>query len=119
MYRWWWQHVNANFPPNRIPHGSIGRREEEVYDKKCTLYLVGILDNEKENLDLYLDYLIPRLKAKYEYNPNSKFLFHCFVGKSRSVVLAIAFLVEILGMKFEEALELVKEKRPIISYRIS
>jgi protein-tyrosine phosphatase len=106
--------INANFPPNRIKHQNVARREESVYNNKCTLYLVGMFDHESEPLDFYLDYLIPRLRTRYEENPKCRFLFHCFAGKSRSVALALAFLVEVMGMQFDNALELVKEKRPIV-----
>jgi len=40
-----------------------------------------------------------------------KFLLHCYAGKSRSVAIAIAFMVEVLGMTFDSGLELIKEKR--------
>ena len=109
--------VNANFPPNRIGSGQIGRREECVYNHSCTLYLIGMCDHDSEPLDVYLNYIIPRLKKKYEENPKTKFLFHCFAGKSRSVSLALGFLVEVMDMSFEDALLLVKEKRPIIEPR--
>ena len=86
---------------------------------ECTLYLIGMCDHDDDNknLDGYLSYLIERLKKKYEENKKRRFLFHCYAGKSRSVVLALAFMVEVLEMKFDEALSLVYEKRPMIEPR--
>lgn len=111
--------VNANYPPNRIAHDKIGRRQEKLGKTECTLYLVGLCDHdiEKETLPYFLDYLIPRLRNKYVENPNTKFLFHCFAGKSRSVTIALSFMVEVLGMTLNDALNLVQEKRPIINPR--
>lgn len=113
--------VNADYPNNRSRHKTYGRREEEMGKTKCTLYLVGLCDHdtEKENLEGCIAHLIPRLRKRYEENSDTKFLFHCFAGKSRSVALALAFMVEVQGMSFEDALQLVKEKRPIIEPRIS
>jgi len=118
--------VNANFPYNRIPHRKIGRREEPnvLYPDcnlylGCTLYLVGLCDHDEENIDDYVSNIIPKLKKIYDENPDTQFLFHCFAGKSRSVAIALAFLVEVMGMAFEDALGRIKEKRPIIEPRPS
>jgi len=111
--------VNANMPHNLIAHRKIGRMEETLNGRTCTLYLVGMYDSDTEDLNGYLEILLPRLKKRYEQDPNTTFLFHCFAGKSRSVVIALAFLVEVMGMTFEAAYELVKTKRPIIEPRPS
>jgi protein-tyrosine phosphatase len=109
--------VNANFPPNRIKHGKVGYRHEKLGKSDCTLYLVGLYDDDSEDLDHYLNCLLPSLSEKYKENPNTTFLFHCFAGKSRSVVLALAFMVEVVGMTFEEAFTLIKKHRPIVEPR--
>jgi hypothetical protein len=111
--------VNANFPSNCISHKKCGRREEQMGASKCTLYVVGLGDADSEiaNLEKCIDHLIPRLRIKYNEHPEYKFLFHCYAGKCRSVALALAFMVEVLGMKFTDALELIKEKRPCVKPR--
>lgn len=111
--------VNCNYPYNRIPHGKTGRREEHMHSTTCTLYLVGLCDHDTDinTLEGCIMYLIPRLRKKYEENNKYTFLFHCYAGKSRSVALALAFMVEVLGMKYDEALQVIKEKRPIIEPR--
>ncbi|XP_076928949.1 dual specificity protein phosphatase 1-like [Bidens hawaiensis] len=40
-------------------------------------------------------------------------LVHCFVGKSRSVSIVVAYLMKKHGMSFPEAMKLVKSKRPV------
>ena len=106
--------VNANTPQNRIKHKKIGWRKEKSDNHNCTLYLVGMYDADIEDLNNYINKLIPSLKLRYEQDPTTKFLFHCFAGKSRSVAIALSFLVEVMNMSFDEASELVKEKRPIV-----
>lgn len=110
--------VNADYPNNFIPHGKCGRRDEK-HKKNCTLYLVGLCDHDSEieNLEGCIEYLIPRLRKKYEEDKECTFLFHCYAGKSRSVALALAFMVEVLGMEYYQAYEFIKEKRPIIKPR--
>jgi len=107
--------VNANYPHNYVKHGNIGRKE--MTDYKCTLYLVGMCDHDTEDIIPYVEDLIPRLKIKYNEKPSLKILFHCFAGKSRSVSLALAYLVEVIGMNLDDALSLIKEKRPHVDPR--
>ena len=52
--------ININYPYNRIPHQKIGRREEY----KCNLYLVGMYDDDSENICSYIDIIIPKLKKR-------------------------------------------------------
>lgn len=108
--------INANYPYNKARHGSIAEREKKL-NHRYTLYLVGLCDHDSEPILEYVDKLIPRLRMKYEENPKRKFLFHCFGGRSRSVTLALAFMVEVMGMKFKDALKLVKEKRQVVKPR--
>ena len=107
--------VNANYPHNYVKHANIGRKE--MTDYKCTLFLVGMCDHDTEDIIPYVEDLIPRLKIKYNENPSMKILFHCFAGKSRSVSLALAYLVEVIGMDVDQALALIREKRPQVEPR--
>lgn len=45
---------------------------------------------------------------------NGTVLVHCLEGKSRSVCVCLAYMCVRLGMSFNDALALVKSKRPII-----
>lgn len=111
--------VNANYPYNNIQHKMCERRIEIIKKTECTLYLVGLCDHDSEidNLLDCIEYLIPQLRSSYHENTGYKFLFHCYAGKSRSVALALAFMVEVIGMKFDNAFELVREKRSIVEPR--
>lgn len=45
---------------------------------------------------------------------NGTVLVHCLEGKSRSVCVCLAYMCVIEGMSFQDALTLIKTKRPII-----
>ena len=109
--------VNINYPYNGIPHRKMGRREEKTDNNSCHLYLVGMCDHDSENICEYVDMIIPKLRMKYNEDNNAKFLFHCYAGKSRSVAVALAFMVEVMEMSFDSAMLLIKEKRPIVEPR--
>ena len=109
--------VNADYPNNHIFGKKVGRREETFEKHTCSIYALGMCDHDLETIEPFVDYLIPRLTADYKSNPICKILFHCFAGKSRSVTLCLAFLVEVMGMSFEDGLCLIKEKRPLAEPR--
>lgn len=41
-------------------------------------------------------------------------LVHCMAGVSRSVSLVIAYLMKYRGMRFEDALNLIRSRRPVV-----
>ena len=65
-----------------------------------------------------LTQLLSLLRDECESRKEARILFHCFAGKSRAAAAALAYLVEIDKMKYEDALSLVKEKRPLVAMNI-
>jgi len=45
---------------------------------------------------------------------NKKILVHCFAGKSRSTTIMIAYFIKYCKMTTEEALDVIKKKRPVV-----
>lgn len=58
------------------------------------------------------DYISSCLKA------NRGVLVHCFQGKSRSSSVIIGYLMQTRGLTFEESLQFVKSKRPVVAPNI-
>ena len=106
--------VNANFPYNHVTLDSLKTFECKQDFRKHTVYSIGLRDSIHEPINKFIDLLMPLLKKEYEKRPHTKILFHCFAGKSRSVVLAISYLIEVHNMKLDDALKLVYEKRSIV-----
>ena len=114
--------VNINFPhlpdlPAVTVHRTITAFTLPFACGTKTVYAVGMHDDDGEALDQHLDDLLPLLRNAYLVNPNTTFLFQCFAGKSRSVAICIAFLVDVLHMPFDEALALVLKKRKVAKLR--
>lgn len=103
--------VNLNYPYNNVEHHMI---KFDNYDDKI-LIRVGIYDKPDEKMFFLLQSLLPQLLKIYHHNPNTKFLFHCYAGISRSSTTAIAFLSSIHHSDPEKMLDFVKTKRPIIN----
>jgi len=106
--------INANFPHNHVTLDSLKTFECKQLFRKHTVYSIGLRDGIHEPINKFIDLLMPLLKKEYEKRPHTKILFHCFAGKSRSVILAIAYLIEVHNMTLDDALKLVYEKRPIV-----
>jgi len=75
--------------------------------------IINIPDREDVNIENYFDECFAFIdEAK---RTGGGVLVHCFVGKSRSVTVVVAYLMKKHGMSVSEALKHVKNKRPIAS----
>jgi len=101
--------VNLNYPENNVKEDEI----KIIKKQNQMIILVGITDTESKEKEVYilLKNIIPVL---YENYNNSKILFHCFAGMSRSAMFAIGYLSYSMNITIEDAIELVKEKRKFI-----
>jgi predicted protein tyrosine phosphatase len=106
--------VNINHPANYVPHEKLGKFVEKLDNHVCTIYVVGMHDDDSEPLERYIDTIMSRLLSIYQMNRNTRFLFHCHAGRSRSVAFTVAFMVEVMKIPLEESLSLVRQARPII-----
>ncbi|GLT99783.1 hypothetical protein SLE2022_171990 [Rubroshorea leprosula] len=69
-----------------------------------------VLDKEDTNITQYFDECFDFIdEAKRQ---GGGVLVHCFVGRSRSVTIVVAYLMKKRGMNPSQALEYVKSKRP-------
>ncbi|GLT78433.1 hypothetical protein SLA2020_499690 [Shorea laevis] len=72
--------------------------------------VIPVLDKEDTNITQYFDECFDFIdEAKRR---GGGVLVHCFVGRSRSVTIVVAYLMKKRGMSPSQALEYVKSKRP-------
>jgi len=82
--------------------------------KRC--YRVPVDDNlqqaEIRNMELWSFEIIAKLSK--EYNEGRAVLVHCAMGMQRSAAVVAMFLIAYKRMKSEDAIEFIREKRPIV-----
>ena len=50
--------------------------------------------------------------------PNQNILVHCYMGSSRSASIILAYLIKYYHLTLEDALKLLKEKRPVVNINV-
>ncbi|KAL3507979.1 hypothetical protein ACH5RR_033361 [Cinchona calisaya] len=75
--------------------------------------IVDIPDREDTNISQYFDDCFEFIDGANR--KGGAVLVHCFVGRSRSVTVVVAYLMKKHGMSVSQALEHVKSKRPVAS----
>ncbi|XAR54634.1 Phosphoprotein phosphatase [Bertholletia excelsa] len=78
-----------------------------------TYKLINIPDREDTNISLYFEEAFNFIDEAKTTGGGA--LVHCFVGRSRSVTIVVAYLMKKHGMSLSQALEHVRNKRPIAS----
>ncbi|PQQ06371.1 dual specificity protein phosphatase 1 isoform X1 [Prunus yedoensis var. nudiflora] len=92
--------------------GSIGaaNNKEELKNLNITHILTVVADRVSTDLKQHFDECIDYIdEAK---RSGGGVLVHCFVGRSRSVTIVVAYLMKKHGMNLSQALEHVKSRRP-------
>ncbi|KAM7257980.1 hypothetical protein ACFE04_013721 [Oxalis oulophora] len=81
-----------------------------IYPNDFVYKIVGVADRAETNLRQHFE-------DSFEFIDSSKrqgggTLVHCFVGRSRSVTIVVAYLMKKHGMSLSQALEHVRTRRP-------
>ena len=89
-------------------HSSMRRR-----------YRVPVDDNLEEeeirNMELWSFEIVYKLLL--EYKQGKTILVHCAAGMQRSAAVTAMFLMVFTGMKHEDAMQYIRERRPIAFYK--
>ncbi|KAI3814830.1 hypothetical protein L1987_14476 [Smallanthus sonchifolius] len=80
------------------------------YPNDFTYKVVDVPDREEVNIAQFFDDCFGFIN---EAKRTGGVLVHCFVGRSRSVTIVVAYLMKKHGMRSSEALNLVKSKRSV------
>ncbi|XP_039037840.1 dual specificity protein phosphatase 1B-like isoform X2 [Hibiscus syriacus] len=83
------------------------------YPNEFVYKIIEVTDREDTNLMRYFDECFGFIDEARRLG--SGVLVHCFMGISRSATVVIAFLMKKNGMRFSQALEHVKRRRPQVS----
>jgi protein-tyrosine phosphatase len=87
--------------------------EPNAYPQRCTYLRVAVPDVESTDLQRHFskvnDFITTARTA------GGRTLVHCSAGMSRSVSLALAYLISVEGMSLIDAYRLIKSKRSIVA----
>ncbi|KAJ7980114.1 putative Dual specificity protein phosphatase [Quillaja saponaria] len=72
--------------------------------------IIGVMDREDTNIKQYFDQCFNFIDEAKRLGGGV--LVHCFVGRSRSVTIIVAYLMKKHNMSLSQALEYVKARRP-------
>lgn len=88
---------------------TIANKISPFFPEEFVYRVVAVVDTAETNIAE----LFPECLAFIEEGRRQgKVLVHCFAGRSRSVTVLTAYLMKCHGLGVEEALGLLKEKRP-------
>ncbi|KAM5569281.1 dual specificity protein phosphatase 1-like [Rosa sericea] len=80
-----------------------------AYPNEFVYKVLNVVDKESTDLKQHFDECFNYIE---EGKRSGGVLVHCFVGKSRSVTIVLAYLMKKHGMSLSEALEHVRSRRP-------
>ncbi|KAG9135560.1 hypothetical protein Leryth_002303 [Lithospermum erythrorhizon] len=89
---------------------TVANSLSPAYPQDFVYKVINISDREDVKISEYFDECFDFIE---EAKRVGGVLVHCFVGKSRSVTIVIAYLMRKRGMTFSEAFEFVKSRRPV------
>lgn len=101
--------INLDYPENNVKFGEVvytDKNNKRVI--KCGYSDVGLTSDKLEDL-------LNRIDEFKKDKENTKILFHCYTGVSRSATVAISYLAKIENNTTKEIYELAKNKRPRIN----
>lgn len=82
------------------------------YPEDFKYYQYPVEDIESSSL---LEYYAKFVDLVTSSPPETKFLVHCFAGRSRSASLVLYYLIKSQNMHYDQALKYLKHKRPLIN----
>jgi len=84
---------------------------EPPYPKDFNYLVINALDTVNTDLTNIFD--ITNTIINDSLNKDESILIHCYAGRSRSVAIVIAYIIDTFGMDYENALKSVKKSRSI------
>ena len=83
--------------------------------EKFSYLKIPIDDTNSNTLLSFFDKINEYIKNNEREKTKTNILIHCYMGSSRSATVIIAYLVKKYNFSLQQALELVKEKRPVVN----
>jgi len=102
----------------KITHVINAAKEIDYHNKQIIIVRLNMDDVPEENLFRVLEPSRIVIKRILESDPRNRVLVHCMAGVSRSASVVIYFLMKEKGLTFQQALDMVERKRPVVNPNI-
>ena len=79
---------------------------------------ISIDDTNNETIINHLDIALKFLNETKKEKPNQNVLVYCYMGSSRSASIILAYLIKYYRLTLDDALKLLKEKRPVVNINV-
>eukprot|EP00250_Pteridium_aquilinum_P002072 c12280_g1_i1 orf=534-1079(-) len=89
---------------------SVANMVEAMYPSDFKYKQIEVCDSADVDLGEHFDECFTFINEARQ--TGGAVLVHCFAGRSRSVTVVVAYLMNTYGMNFSEAFDLVRTKRP-------
>ena len=86
----------------------------DKYPSSFQYLKITVRDNRQVNISEKFEECVQFIK-KAIFHHNGKVLVHCYAGQSRSATIAVAYLMSVHGKSYQQAVETVREARPVIN----
>lgn len=99
---------------------NVTKEISEWFPKDFKYVRYDLKDNNEHSISEYLDQAYNDI-IEYQKNHHGNILIHCFMGRSRSASVVLYYLMKTkknedgTSFTFDDALEFLKEKRPIVN----
>lgn len=101
--------VNLNYPYNYVKLYEISKNK--INNK--LIYNIGLYDTVDQPMEKILENIIPELENELKLlSHDSRILFHCYAGISRSSTLAFAMIQKLYKKQLVDIFKLAKSRRP-------
>ena len=90
---------------------NAAAQAENKHEGQFKYLKISLIDTDEEDLFPHFEKAIAFIDEALQ---DGKVLVHCMSGMSRSASMVGAWLIRKQGLEFQEALDLMQEKRPIV-----
>ncbi|KAK9718030.1 Dual specificity protein phosphatase 1 [Basidiobolus ranarum] len=92
----------------------VGRNLAPAFPYKFVYETIPVLDRDEENILQYFDQAFEFINSAIIQSPYNTVLIHCSMGISSSAAIAVAYLMRRYQLRFEHALERIRQCRKCV-----
>ena len=96
---------------------NVSNEIPNYFPSEFDYFKISIPDKNESSICCYFDSVIDYFFKSIE-NGKKIFFVHCYYGASRSAIVVLLLLIRYYNIDFDDAKELLEEKRPVVNINI-